>query len=310
MRIIVTGATGFIAGSLIRRLSSDPNVEIAAVSRRPVPLTGRHGSVVADLSNWGWTKALPSAADIVVHFAQSTRYKEFPDGGPDMVRINLDSTAELLDWSRSHGVSRFVLASSGSVYDPSTEAHREEDRCRATDMYSATKLAAEQIAQSYADLFRMLVLRLFNIYGPGQQAGLFHSLVSRVRGCEPIALAGGHGIFLSPLFIADATDALARLIAVDVDTGVTTLNLAGDRRCDLRDVAEAIGNAGGWSPRFEIAPDPPRGLVGDISKLRALLDWRPSTDLENGVQRMVEGGGPIHGAGTPGRAASPISASA
>jgi nucleoside-diphosphate-sugar epimerase len=288
VRIVVTGAAGFIASALLNRFAPVRGVEVVAVSRFPLAHGFVGTSVVADLSARGWTSALPDSADIVVHLAQSGRYKEFPQGGPDMIAVNVDSTAELLDWSRRHGVRRFILASSGSVYEPSDSAHKESDRCRATDMYTATKLAAEQIAQCYDSLFGVTVTRIFSVYGPGQKHGLFRTLINRARSGEPISVAAKRGPLLTPLFIEDAVEILAQLATRDNGPATSVLNLAGRQRIDLRAVAEIIGRVGGWTPHYQDAQGKPSSLVGDISLLTSILEGSPATDIEAGIRRMIE----------------------
>ena len=68
---------------------------------------------------------LPSHIDGVLHLAQSHAYRDFPAGAVDMFRVNVASTASLLEYARRAGASRFYLASTGSVYEPYTRGMAE-----------------------------------------------------------------------------------------------------------------------------------------------------------------------------------------
>jgi len=96
-RILVTGANGYIGNHLLYPLSRGERVVVKAVSRNAVGLERERVELVTmDVGRQGWTEALEEPVDTVIHLAQSSRYREFPDGAADMVRVNIDATLELL----------------------------------------------------------------------------------------------------------------------------------------------------------------------------------------------------------------------
>jgi nucleoside-diphosphate-sugar epimerase len=283
-RIVVTGTTGFIGSRALARWRERTDMVVTGVARVPGPSVGAIEMLQADLLERGWTKTLPHAADVVVHLAQSRRYSEFPEGSDDMVRINIDATAELLEWARLHGVRRFVLASTGIVYRPSTTEVAEDAPCEPQSMYAATKLAGEYIAHQYASYFDISILRLFGVYGPGQSRGLVRTIIDRLRNGQEITLAGGIGIKIAPLYVEDCISVLDHLIEVGL-RGV--VNLSGPRAMTLRDIACACADFGKWEASLRDTEAAPLSLLADISKAKTVFPELALTWPNEGLAATV-----------------------
>jgi UDP-glucose 4-epimerase len=286
MRVLVTGATGYIGGWLIPALVIAGH-DVFAVARVAGANRNDFTWVRADLAKTGWTASLPSRIDVVVHLAQSRSYRDFPGGAPDMLRVNVDATVELLDWSRHSGVRGFVLASSGNVYAPATSARREGDPCRPGDFYGATKLAAEDLAEPFSAFLGLVVPRIFSVYGPGQRAMTVANLIDRVIAGTPVELAAGVGLVFSPLYITDCVSALVRLVEHSTALGCTRWNLAGGDQTDIRAVTNMISEALNIPAVTTERPGPPKVLVGDASAMRSATGWRPLVDVADGIRRTV-----------------------
>src|SRR5260221_6444068 len=140
MRILVTGASGFVGQHLLPRLAGEHEV-IALVRRMPPVELPTAKTIVADLTSPSLVARLPRDIDVIVHLAQA--YKSFPDDAAEIFAVNAASTQRLADHARSCGVRRFVLASSGSIYSPGPRPLRESDPPRPGGFHPATKLMAE-----------------------------------------------------------------------------------------------------------------------------------------------------------------------
>jgi UDP-glucose 4-epimerase len=105
MRILVTGAAGFIGRRLVQNLTRQH--EVFGLSRRP---SSPAQSIQMDLSVGVDTAALPQRIDVVVHLAQSEYFREFPERADHIFAVNVESTFRLLEYARRAGASRFVLA--------------------------------------------------------------------------------------------------------------------------------------------------------------------------------------------------------
>jgi UDP-glucose 4-epimerase len=162
VKVLVTGATGFVASHLVPALALASH-EVVALGHDEARLPSGPGIVplVADLRDIAGVTLPP--VDAIVHLAQANA--PFPDGVVDLHAVNTGSTVALLDHARRCGARRFVFASSASVYGFGDRPWSEDDRPAATDFYSATKLAAEGFVRAFQPFVGTTILRLVAPYG-------------------------------------------------------------------------------------------------------------------------------------------------
>src|ERR1700688_1883265 len=114
MRILVTGATGFLGRHLLPLMNGH---EIFALARHPAS-SSMDGPWVnwieADLSREVDVHRLPSKMDAIIHLAQSSRFRDFPGGAGDVFAVNVAAPSALMQWAVTAGVSRAVFASTGT----------------------------------------------------------------------------------------------------------------------------------------------------------------------------------------------------
>lgn len=287
MRVLVTGSAGFVGRRVVHAAAARGWTVVAVVRPGGAPVADAARTVEADLAAPGWTAALPDGVDAVVHLAQSRRYREFPAGAEDVRRVNVDATHELVDWAARSGVRAFVHASTGNVYRDGPALLREDDATGPGDFYGASKLAGEWMVRPYADRLAVRIARLFSVYGPGQVGMTVPNLIGRLQSGQPLTLAGGAGLVLSPLYVDDCADALLRLAGDAAAPGLDIFNLAGDDVVDLRALGGMLGEALGTAAAFQDAPGAPRRLAGDASRVRSATGWRPTVALRDGCARTV-----------------------
>jgi len=273
---LITGSSGFIGRRLAAHLESR--------GETCVLVDRAHGF---DLSIPGWSERLPDGAvDAVFHLAQSRRYREVPPAAADMTAVNVTATVELLDWSRRRGVQSFLLASTGTIYASSPAALTEDSPCANSSFYPATKRAAEILVEPYAAYFPIVVPRLFGVYGEGARRTLVADMIERVFTNKPITLAGGAGIYLTPLYVADCVATLAALVDGRVRRPFEIVNVAGDERLSLADMVADIGRCLGLAPNCTTTPDAPASLCADTSRLRSYYD-ADFTPFAAGIRRTL-----------------------
>lgn len=270
--ILVTGAQGLVGRHVVPLLARQHRV--IAVARDAMPAAGNVEPLAVDLSAPLEPDLLPDRIDAVVYLAQSRRFRSFPGGAADMLRVNVEQPVALIEAARQRGATHFVYASSGSVYAPSPRPLREDDPTPANGFYAGSKHAAELLLKPYGALMNVALLRYFFIYGPGQQRDmLLPRLVDNVREGRAIALAGDDGMRLQPLHARDAAQAAVGALALE---GTHAINVAGPEALSLRAVCEMAGQAVGAEPRFTVSAAAPAGdLVADTGRMAELL--RPAT---------------------------------
>ena len=282
MRILVTGASGFVGSHLVPALIEAGN-HVVCAARDPAyrPPSGAE-QIELDLVEPLDPDSLPEV-DAVAHLAQANA--RFPEGARELYRVNAASTLELLDYARRTGAQRFVYASSGSVYGFGQRPFSEDDPLSGRDFYATTKIAGETLVRAYRDFLTTSVLRLVVPYGPGQQSRMVPGLIERVRAGTPVTLNDGGRPRMNPLFVDDVVRAVRAVLERDEHS---VLNVAGDEPVTVRELAELIGRILEAPPAFENGSgDVPGDLVADTSRMHELLDLRPLVNLEDGLRRTV-----------------------
>jgi nucleoside-diphosphate-sugar epimerase len=280
MRIVVTGASGFI-GSFLAPALADDGHDVLALARRPESVATRDGvtPVECDLTQ-PLDLDLGRSVDAIVHLAQAN--VPLPEGARELFNVNTYGTHELLDWGRRNGVPHFVFASSGSVYGLGEEVVEEDTPRRASDLYAVTKRAAEQLVESYAPEYAStVILRPFAPYGPGQHGRLIPGLIRRVRAGEPVTLIDGGRPRMTPMFVDDTVRAFAAALELD---GHHVVNVAGDEVVSIAELATGIADALGTEPVFEERPGPAADLIADNTRMHELLGLGALVPLAEGIE--------------------------
>ena len=286
MRILLTGATGFVGGHLISLLRGRGH-ELISLQR---PGSAVHAGVTplhGDLARNEPIAALPTI-DTVIHLAQSHQYRNFPLAAADIFAVNTMATARLLDLARRAGVQQFILASTASVYSAGNGPCHEEAGLQPNDFYAATKLTAETLLRPYAHYFRTCALRLFTPYGPGQRNRLVPTLFRRVRERQPVTLDGEAGGL--QLSVAYVDDVAATFMAAAERGWHGTYNVAATEPTCVQEIAATIGRLIGVEPMFARTgrPEPPP-LIADLLRLSGLCGPRWFRSLEQGLALTVAG---------------------
>jgi nucleoside-diphosphate-sugar epimerase len=274
VRVLVTGATGFVASHLVPALAATHEVVALGHEESRIPSGGGIEPLVLDLRTVQ-PSDLP-AVDAVVHLAQAN--VPFPDGALDLHAVNTAATLALLEHARLCGASRFVFSSSASVYGLGDRQWTEDDVPAASDFYAATKLAAERFVRAYAQFFGTTILRLVAPYGPGQRNRMIPRLIASVQEGRPITLNAEAKPRMNPIFVDDVVRVIDRALA---SGGDQLVNAAGDEAATIRQIAESIGRAIGATPVFEQGAAESGDIVCDNSRMKrafALDDLVPLAD--------------------------------
>lgn len=289
MRILVTGAAGFVGGHLVRRLGRGHEVFALAKSGQPRGRTDGVSWVEQNLAEPLDYARLPRPVDVVIHLAQSRFYKDFPGQARDIFAVNVGGTFNLLEYAMTVGAARFILASTGGVYGYSYEKFVETDPVSPLNFYLSSKHIAELLVGNYQQFFDTTVLRLFFVYGAGQKpVMLIPRLVRSVLAGRPVTLQGHEGIHLNPVHVSDVVGALERALKLE---GNHLINVAGPQVLSLREICRVIGTQVGREPVFTTLDDQKSGyLIGDITKMKELLGG-PRVPFHEGVLEVCREAG-------------------
>lgn len=306
MKVLVTGAAGFIGSRLSRALlqrgdevvgidNFDPYYDIALKMRHLNDLESpRFRLVRGDLRDAAMLRTLFEAEgfEAVAHIGAlaAVRYSaEFPLLYSE---VNVQGTANLLDAARETSMPRCVLASTGSVYGRDTPVPFDEDAPAVHPLapYPASKRAMELFAHSFAHLYGLqtTILRLFNVYGqhgrPDMMPWKWSQAISRG---EPLTLFEGR-LKRDWTFIDDIVSGF--ISALDRPFGFEIINLGGGQPVENRRFIQILEELIGQSAHIVEVPCPPSeplATFARIDKAHLLLGYAPQTGVERGLELFV-----------------------
>lgn len=285
MRLVVTGASGFVGRHLLRALSG--RHEIVCIELDPAVLAGVGGVTVVegDLSGRGWLGRLPSSADAIIHLAQAAA--TFPAGADTLFAVNAASTQALSSYGVGAGIRRSVLASSGSVYRPQARPITETDPVDPSGFYAATKAISELALRPYASEFGVSILRLFAPYGPDQVDRMIPRLIQAVRDGQTITLYNGGEPRLKPIHVSDLVAIIEAALTLE---GSQTVNVAGPEIVGVREIAELAAATMGRQPVFVEEARPGAGdLIADTGLMSRVFGPRTLIAPDAGIPALIRG---------------------
>jgi UDP-glucuronate 4-epimerase len=208
--------------------------------------------------------------------------------------VNVRGTLVLLEELRKSPRTRFVFASSSSVYGGNTKVpfREDDDIPHPVSPYAATKRAGELMAYTFHHLFGIPItcLRFFTAYGPRQRPEMaIHLFVRRVLAGEPIPFFGDGSSRRDYTFVDDVVDGVLR--AVDRCEGYEIYNLGESATTSLAELVEMVGEVCGKTVLLDRQPMQPGDVQtthADIGKARERLGYSPSTSVRGGLERFLE----------------------
>jgi nucleoside-diphosphate-sugar epimerase len=309
LKYLVTGAAGFI-GSKVAELLLDAGHEVVGADNmndaydvrlkhwRLERLKPRENFEFErmDLTDRDATRRLfhgRSRYDGVINLAARAGVRPSVDNPWIYNATNNDATLNLLHNCVEHGVEKFVLSSTSSLYGGDNPMPYAEtiDTSRPLSPYAASKKAAEVMSYTYHYLHGLdvTVFRYFTVYGPAGRPDMsLFRFVQWVREGRPVEVYGDGQQGRDFTYVDDvARGTIAGLKKV----GFEVVNLGGDEPVKLIDMIRVVENVTGQKANLVYSPAhraDVKATWADVRKADSLLGWKPQVMLEEGVRRLVE----------------------
>lgn len=306
MRVLLTGADGFIGSHLAERLVRDGHDVRAIVlynsfdsrgwlDSAPAEITSQIEFVPGDIRDPALMHAATDGREAVLHLAALIAIP-YSYVAPDLyVQTNIQGTVNLLNAARAAGVSRFIHTSTSEVYGTARSVPMSEEHpLQGQSPYSASKIAADQMVNSFHTSFGLptMTVRPFNTYGPRQSArAVIPTIISQLAaGKRRVALGA-----LSPTrdftFVPDTVSGFVAALTSEEGLG-EVINLGAGFEVSIaetfRVIAEVMGvdaEVVSESERHRPADSEVERLFSDNSKARRLLGWEPEYAGMEGFSR-------------------------
>ena len=331
MRMLVTGAAGFIGAAVAERLcargdevmgidSLNDYYQVSLKEDRVARVQAAAGSKFTfkktDFSRWEDLSAALEGEefDAIVHLGAQAGVRYSIENPRAYVEANLMGHLNLLEVARHRGTGHMVYASSSSVYGGNDKLpFAVEDRAEhPVSLYAATKKADELMSETYAHLYRVPLtgLRFFTVYGPwGRPDMALWLFTDAILSGRPIKVFNNGEMWRDFTFIDDiVSGVVACLDSPPADDGSekaggsvkphALYNIGNHRSEKLTRVIELIEQACGMKAKVELLPM----QAGDVEKTYADIDaiqrdvgYQPTTGIEQGIPRFVEWYREYHG---------------
>lgn len=303
----MTGADGFI-GSHLTQLLLDEGYAVRALSQynsfnttgwlEDIEASDRLETVSGDVRDAAFCRRIAEGVDTIYHLAALIAIPYSYEAPGSYVDTNVGGTLNICQAAKDCGVKRLVVTSTSEVYGtaryvPIDEAHPRQPQ----SPYSATKIGADAIAQSFYNAFGLPVVtaRPFNTYGPRQSArAIIPTIITQIaNGAREIKVGD-----LTPTrdfnFVKDT---VRGFLALGETPGIEgqEFNISTGTEISMADTLATIARIMDSDVKYVTDPERLRPaksevfrLCGDSSKLRELTGWAPRYSLEEGLRATID----------------------
>ena len=303
MRILVSGAAGFVASHLCDRLLSEGHQVVGLDDFS----TGREENVQHLQSNSEFEFVeqdvsrpfeISGAVDLVFHMASPASPLDYLNLPIETLLVGSAGTKNLLDLAHSKG-ARFLLASTSECYgDPQEHPQSETywgnvNPVGPRSVYDEAKRFAEALTIAYHRKYGLntRIARIFNTYGPRMKLNdgrVVPAFLDQALNSKPLTVFGDGSQTRSFCYVSDLVEGLWRLAQSDEHFPV---NLGNPLEMTILEFAKLIQKLTGNNCEIQFCPlpqDDPKRRCPDISKAQRVLGWQPQVSLEEGLRRTIE----------------------
>lgn len=305
---LITGGAGFIGSHLINALLSENKIICVDNFHEFYSPEIKRNNIKKHLNNPGFKLYETDIVDFlsleqvfeennidcIIHLAARAGIRPSLTDPLKYIETNINGTANLLELAKKYCIKKFIFGSSSSVYGARKEGpFKEECPVKPVSPYAATKLAGEQLCSTYSYLYGIQIncLRFFTVYGPGQRPDLaIHKFTKLIQDEKQVPVFGDGTTKRDYTYINDIIQGIIGAINYD-KTQFEIINLGESRTVELNYLIKLLEENIGRQAIIQRQPlqngDVPLTFA-DVSKAHQLLNYKPITNIEDGIKKFVK----------------------
>lgn len=287
MRIFVTGGAGFIGTHLCKKLSSIHKVTVydnfSNSNKETFPDMKNLTLIVGDILDNSKLIDSMKNHDIVIHLAAKTDVIDSINNPENTFQTNVQGTQNIIDSCKFHNISKIIVTSSASVYQSSDKSIGETNTTKPSSPYGQSKLSMEKITTE--SKMNYSILRLFNVYGPGQSSGVIANFKKNISENNPITIFGDGEAIRDFIHIDDVVDGI--ILSMKSVSGV--YNIASGNGTSIANLAKLLIELSGKNSKIVYQPARMGEIiysVSDITKSQNKLGFYPKIILNEGLKTL------------------------
>ena len=298
---IITGVAGFVGSAVARALLAEGHTivgvdNLSSGRTETIPQGIEFIRAACHEPDLYTTKIPKKPYDAILHIAgQNSGELSFADPVYDL-QANTESTLHLLRFAREVGCKRFVYASSKAVYgDQPDEPVQEEAKLQPRSCYGVAKMTSEHYLRLFEQFgISSTALRLFSVYGPGQdmviRQGMVSTFMTMVVQAGHIHIKGSPNRFRDFVYIDDVVEAFIQSLKRPQSGGMA-INVAGSSRVYVGDLIEKLCTLSKEPVTIEYSGHTAGDVYGihaDIARAAKYLGYDPAVTFDDGLKRMYD----------------------
>ena len=308
-KFLVTGADGFIGSHLVERLI-DEGCKVKAfcyynsfnswgwIDSFPKEKISQLEIFMGDVRDANGVRAAMKDCDIVFHLAALIAIPYSYHSPDSYIDTNIKGTLNIVQAAKDLGVQKVLVTSTSEVYGTALYVPIDEKHPRqGQSPYSATKIGADHLAESYYRSFNLpvTIVRPFNTYGPRQSArAVIPTIITQLLARKTEIKLGAIHPTRDLLFVKDTVNGFVEIAKSDKTIG-EEINIATSSEISIGDLAQKIINL--INPKAKIIYDETRirpensevdRLFGSNKKILELTNWKQSTSLDEGLKITID----------------------
>jgi len=311
LKIIVTGAAGFIGFHLCKRLSEE-GFEVKGIDNLnpyyDVTLKDARVKILNQFENFSFTKLdiaekddlekyfEKENAEYVINLAAQPGVRYSITNPEVSIRNNVIAFFNLLECCKNYSVKKLIYASSSSVYgnNSKTPSSTEDNVDNPVSLYAATKKSNELMAFTYQHLYKFstIGLRFFTVYGSyGRPDMAYYKFSENIMRGKPISVYNNGDMERDFTYIDDVIESIFRLIKKEIINEYKIFNIGGEHPVNLLYFISLLEKQLGKEAIKvfkEMQPGDVKKTYADSSELAKFINYKPETPIEEGLKKFIE----------------------